>query len=429
MDLFPITNDAVILALLMVILAVVFKTSSSSNKYLKKFYGVVPSLLLCYFLPSILNSTGVVNIADSKLYFMASRYLLPASLVLLCLSIDIKAILSLGPKAITMFLTATAGIVFGGPLALLLVSSVAPDLLGGMSPQDLWRGFATVAGSWIGGGANQTAMKEIYGVEEEVFQSMLVVDLFISNLLTTVMLYGVGISDKIDRWIGADNSTITKLKEKAERLGDSVSKPITFTGLTTLMGVTFGIVGFSHLLADIIAPDLKSVIDGVLAKNPDSWVKYFTSVGGGFFWLVVLATLGGFLLSFTRAKKLEEAGASKFGSLFLYVLVATIGMKMNLRELVENWPLFKGLLTVGAIWISFHAILLIVVAKFIKAPFFYVAVGSQANVGGAASAPVVASAVSPSLAPVGVLLAVLGYAVGTFGAIACASLMQWTVGG
>jgi len=107
------------------------------------------------------------------------------------------------------------------------------------------------------------------------------------------------------------------------------------------------------------------------------------------------------------------------------VLVATIGMKMNILAIFEN----PGLFIVGLIWMAFHALLLIAVAKGIKAPFFFMAVGSQANVGGAASAPIVASAFHPSLAPVGVLLAVLGYAIGTYGAWICGILMQVSVPG
>ena len=126
----------------------------------------------------------------------------------------------------------------------------------------------------------------------------------------------------------------------------------------------------------------------------------------------------------TRPGNFEGVGASKFGSIFLYILVATIGMKMNIGELIRDWGVFKYLITIGLIWITIHAVFIFIIAKIIKAPFFYVAVGSQANVGGAASAPIVAGAFSPALAPVGVLLAVLGYAVGTFGAILCTLLMK-----
>ncbi|MGB5463639.1 MAG: DUF819 family protein, partial [Aureibaculum sp.] len=114
------------------------------------------------------------------------------------------------------------------------------------------------------------------------------------------------------------------------------------------------------------------------------------------------------------------AGASKIGSVFIYILVASIGMKMDLTMIFDN----LGLVAIGVVWMTIHALLLIIVAKMIRAPYFFFAIGSQANVGGAASAPVVAAAFHPSLATVGVLLAVLGYAVGTIAAIACTILMQ-----
>ncbi len=136
--------------------------------------------------------------------------------------------------------------------------------------------------------------------------------------------------------------------------------------------------------------------------------------------MISIATLIAILLSFTKAKNYEGAGASKFGSVFIYILVASIGMKMDLTLILDN----TGLIVIGVVWMSIHAALLILMAKLIKAPYFFLAVGSQANVGGAASAPIVAAAFHPSLATVGVLLAVFGYAIGTVGAILCTILMQ-----
>ena len=130
-------------------------------------------------------------------------------------------------------------------------------------------------------------------------------------------------------------------------------------------------------------------------------------------------------MSFTKARKLEGIGASKWGSVFIYVLVATIGMKMDLGEVYKN----LGLFAIGIIWMMIHVGVLLLTAKIIRAPFFFVAVGSQANVGGAASAPVVAAAFSPALAPVGALMAVMGYALGTYGALICALLMRTVAGG
>ena len=157
-----IKNDAVIFGILMIILAVIFKTSSLRHPFFRTFYKIVPMLLLCYFVPSLLTTFNIVSAEHSKLYHVASRYLLPASLILLTLSIDFKEILKLGPKAIIMFLTGTIGVMIGGPLAVLVTSAVAPDVVGGRGPTEVWRGFSTVAGSWIGGGANQTAMYEIF---------------------------------------------------------------------------------------------------------------------------------------------------------------------------------------------------------------------------------------------------------------------------
>ncbi len=414
---FPFTNDAVILGVLLIALAFVFVTSSSDNPRWKTFYRFIPPLLLCYFLPALLNwPLGVIDISDSQLYFVASRYLLPASLVLLCLSIDLKAVFRLGPKALIMFFTATLGIVIGGPVALLIVTYISPDLFS-VSADELWRGLSTIAGSWIGGGANQTAMKEIFEVGDNLFASMIVVDVVVANIWMGFLLYGANISDRIDARLKADNSAIADLKQRIEDYQASVRQIPTTTSLFVLLAVAFGGVALSHWGADLIVPWLSQFEESLKAARLNSLIS-------GFFWIVVISTTLGLVLSFTRARQLEGVGASRWGSIFIYILVATIGMKMNLGEVFEN----LGLFAVGLAWMAIHVILLLFVAWLIRAPFFFVAVGSQANVGGAASAPIVASAFSPSLAPVGVLMAVLGYALGTYGAIICAFLMRAVAG-
>ena len=408
-----ITNDAVVLGILMAILAFVFITAKSENPFWKKFYKFVPTLLLCYFIPSIFNSLGIFSGDASNLYFVASRYLLPTSLVLLTISIDLKEILKLGPKALIMFSTGTVGIIMGGPIAILVVSAFAPDVVGGAGPDAVWRGLTTVAGSWIGGGANQAAMKEIFTVGDDLFSAMIAVDVIVANVWMAFLLYGAGITDRIDHRLQADTSAIMELKEKIEAYRSQILRIPNLADTVKVMSVGFGVTALAHVGADIIAP--------WIGENAPGLAKF--SLTSGFFWLIVLATTLALGLSFTKARELEGVGASRYGSVFLYVLVATIGMKMNVMAIFEN----PGLFLVGLIWISFHAILLIGVAKIIKAPFFFMAVGSQANVGGAASAPIVASAFHPSLAPVGVLLAVLGYAVGTYGAWICGIIMQGIV--
>ena len=405
-----IKNDAIVFGILMGILSFVIVTSNSNQPHWKKFYKYFPALLLCYFIPSVFNSLGIISGKDSNLYFVASRYLLPASLVLLTISVDLPAIKRLGSKALIMFFTGTVGIVLGGPLSILLASMIAPDLVGGQGPEAVWRGFATVAGSWIGGGANQAAMKEIFDVGDSLFSAMIAIDVIVANIWMAILLYGTGMDEKINKWFDADVSSIDDLKLKMEQYKEQIMRIPETNDTMRVLAIGFGITGIAHLGADTIAPAI---------KNAAPELARF-SLTSGFFWLIVISTTFAILLSFTKLREIEGVGASRIGSIFIYILVATIGMKMDILSIFDNPSLF----IIGLIWMTIHAILLIIVAKIIKAPFFFLAVGSKANVGGAASAPILASAFHPSLAPVGVLLAVMGYAIGTYGAWLCGILMQ-----
>ncbi|MGF1751845.1 DUF819 domain-containing protein [Vibrio cionasavignyae] len=405
-----VTNDAVIMGMLALILGGVFITESSQNPFWKKFYTFVPGLLLCYFVPSLLNTTGVIDGSSSNLYFVASRYLLPGALVLLIVSADLRKIFGLGSKAIIMFLTGTLGIIIGGPIALLIINAVNPDLVAG----DVWRGLTTVAGSWIGGGANQAAMKEVFEVDDKLFSAMITVDVICANIWMAVLLIMAGRQKKVDAWLKADTSSIDELKETVAHYEKENARPITTTDMMKVVAIAFGLTGLAHFFADLIAPWIET--------NAPELAKY--SLTSGFFWLIVLVTTFALIAStFKSARTLEHAGASKIGSAFIYILVATIGMQMDVTAILDN----PGYFFIGITWLTIHAVLMIVVAKLIRAPLFFMAVGSQANVGGAASAPVVAAAFHPALAPVGILMAVLGYALGTYGAYICGIIMQAAV--
>lgn len=403
------TNDAIVLGILLAVLAAIYVTSHSAHRFWRTFYQFMPPLLLAYLIPALLNwPFGLISGNESNLYFIASRYLLPASLVLLCLSIDFKGIVNLGPKALIVFLAGTLGVVLGGPIALLTVMYLMPGLIP-VSPDELWRGLSTIAGSWIGGSANQTAMKEIFKVDDNLFGTVVVVDVIVAYVWMAALLYGANITDRIDRWLKADTSAIETLKERVAAFRAQVERIPSTKDTIVLLAVTFGSVALAHWTADTLSPRLKAVDLGSL-----NWLA------DGYFWIIVVATTLGLALSFTRFRNLEGVGASRYGTIFIYFMVMTIGMKMNVQEVFDN----LGLFAVGIVWMLVHIIVLLVVAKWVKAPFFFVAVGSQANIGGAASAPVVASAFSPALAPVGVLLAVLGYALGTYSALLCAWLME-----
>jgi uncharacterized membrane protein len=410
-----ISNDTVVFGLLALCLGFIFYTSSLKTGFWNKFYSIVPAVLMCYLLPAILTSTGIISDEISNLYFMASRYLLPAALVLMTLSIDIKAISNLGSKAIIMFLTGSVGIIIGGPIAILIVSIFSPDTVGGNDFDAIWRGLSTIAGSWIGGGANQAAMLEIFQYNPEKYGGMVLIDIVVANVWMAIVLLGVGKTKQIDKWLKADTSAIETLRIRVTEFTEKITRVPTLSDYMIMLSLAFTAVGISHFFGDEISTFLTSNFDAV--SNQKSFLSF---LGSSFFWMVVIATGLGIALSFTKAKNYEGAGASKIGGMFIYILVATIGMKMDLGKVLEN----PGLIAVGFIWITIHAALMILVAKLIKAPYFFLAVGSQANVGGAASAPVVAAEFHPSLTSVGVLLAVLGYVVGTGGALLCAYLME-----
>ena len=403
-----ISDDAVVLGMLVVVVGLVFYTRSLGGRW-TTFYTFVPALLLCYLIPSLMNSFGLISSEGSNLWTVAKDYFLPACLVLMTLSIDLKAIIGLGPKALVMFFTAVVGIVLGGPVAVFLVSLFSPETVGGEGMNAAWRGFATLAGSWIGGGANQTAMLEVYGYNPERYAAMVAIDIVVANIWMVFLLYGAGNPEPIDRWLRADTSAIDRLKDKMETYTADIERPSSLVDFMLIAAVAMGTVGASHLFAGLVTPLFASVdaLQGTVLTNK-------------FFWVVVVATTVGLGMSFTRARELEGAGASKIGSVFIFMLVAIIGTKMDVFRIGDAPLLF----VVGLVWMLFHVCLLLAVAKVIRAPWFFVAVGSKASVGGAASAPVVAAAFHPALAPVGVLLAVLGYALGTYGAILCAELMR-----
>lgn len=404
------TNDAVVLGILIAVLAFVFETSGRTIGFWAKFYKYVPSLILCYFIPAILNSLNVISGEQSALYQVATQYFLPASLVLLTLSMDMKAIMRLGPKALIMFLTGTFSVMIGGPIAIFLVSLFAPEVVGGTGADAVWRGLATIAGSWIGGGANQIALKEVFQPSGSLFSAIIAVDVIVAYFWMGILLYGAGISQKLDARMKADTSTIEAVRKKLEAYSLSIMRIPSLTDWVRLIAVSFISVAVSHVIADAVVPWIQT--------NAPYLDKF--SLTSKVFWIVVIATTAGLVLSFTKARNLEGAGASRLGTLLLYMLVVVIGMHMNLLAIFNN----PGLLLVGVIWMLIHAGLMLLVARLIRAPFFFTAVGSMANIGGATSAPVIASAFHPSLATVGVLLAVLGYALGTYCGYLSALMMQ-----
>ncbi len=406
-----ITNDIVVFGLIAATLGLIFWLASGPTAFWRKFFAWVPALLLCYFIPALYNTVGLIDGENSALYNpIASRILLPAALVLLTLSIDLKGILKLGPKLLFVFLMGTVGIVLGAIVSFQLMEWIHPPTVAG----DTWKGMAALSGSWIGGGANMVAIREIYGVDATLFGQFAVVDVAIASLWMATLLFLANRAQQIDLRSSADTSAIDEMKQRISAYEAANSRIPTLADLMVIVGWAFGIVGLAHAVANPAA--------GWFGRNV-AWASN-VSLDSPFVWVVMLSTLGGLLLSFTRVRRLENAGASRVGTLFLYFLIACIGMQMDFLRLAER-PL---LLVLGVIWMSTHILVLWGAAKLVRAPLFYFAVGSQGNIGAAASAPVVAAAFHPTLAPVGVLLGTVGYATGTVIAYAVGQILRVMAG-
>ena len=398
-----IQNDIVLFGLIAATLGVVFWTASRDTGFWKKFYTYVPALLLCYFIPGIYNSIGLIDGNASKLYNpVASRVLLPAALVLLTLTIDLKGVLRLGPKLLAMYIGASISVMLGAFVAFWVMGLIHPETVAG----DTWGGMAALAGSWIGGGANMLAMKEVFNVNETTFGQFVVVDVSVGYLWMAILIFLANRAQAIDAHTGADTRAIEDLKQRLASYQKEHERVTSLSDLMVIMGIAFGTVGLAHAIA--------GPASAWFAQNV-SWARQ-VSLHEPFVWVVVLSTFVGLGLSFTRARTLDGAGASKVGALFLYILIACIGMQMDIGSLADK----PWLLALGLIWIVVHIVLLLLLAKLLRVPFFYFAMGSQSNIGGPASAPVVASAFHPALAPVGALLGALGYVTGT--------LLAWVLG-
>ncbi|HQY48798.1 MAG TPA: DUF819 family protein [Thermomonas sp.] len=406
-----IQDDIVIFGLIAGTLGLVFWTASRPGRW-QKFYNVVPPLLLCYLLPGIYNSLGLIDGAHSKLYNpVASRVLLPAALVLLTMAVDLRAILRLGPKLLAMYAATSASIVLGAALAFISMRAIAPETMAG----DTWAGMATLAGSWIGGGANMMAMKEIFAVDATTFGRFAVVDVGVGYAWMAVLLMLAQRAANIDARSGANTAALDDLKQRVEAYRSQHERIPTLTDLMIIVGISFGTVGLAHALATPLSAWFGAHV---------SWAAQ-VSLDAPFVWIVGLCTLVGLGLSFTRARALEGAGASTIGTLLLYYLIASIGMQMEIGALFEK-PL---LLVLGVVWLGFHIVILWLVGRWLNVPLFYFAIGSQSHIGGPASAPVVASAFHPALAPVGALLGTLGYATGTVLAYLTGLMLRAIAGG
>ncbi len=381
---------------------------STKQTWAKKFYSIIPSIVLIYYLPTFATTFGLIPSA-SPVYGWMRDYLLPFSLFILMITADIPAILKIGPKAIVMMCVGTLGIVIGGPIAFLLFSHWLPP--------DTWKGLAALSGSWIGGGGNFAAIKESVSAPDSIVGPIIIVDTAVGYTWMGVLLFLANYQKRIDKWNGASSGVLEDINKRLKDFQESQVKPITLADAS--LTIALGFVG--AVVCNKLGELIYAVTHPFLRVNLPQLDSIFT----GFTWMVILISTSGILLSFTPMRRIESGGASKLGYAALYLFLTSIGAKADLHGIVEA----PVLMLVGTVWIIIHVAFLFAGARLFKAPMFLLAIGSQANIGGAATAPVVAAAYYESMAPVGLLMGVMGYLLGNYAGLLCAFLLRLVGGG
>ena len=347
----------------------------SERPRLEKFFQFPPAMFWIYFLPMLASNFGVLP-RESPLYPAVTPALLPAGIILLLLSSDLGAILKLGRPALIMMAATVVGVMLGAPLVILLFK---PWL-----PPGAWSGFGALSASWIGGSANMIAVKEVIGTPDRVFFPMIVVDTVVSYSWMGVLLLGAGFQAAYDKWNRSDRKVIEELEGRG--LGAAVtSKYVDGKYLPLVLGAGFGGAWIATALSRFFA-------------------------GGAFSWTIILASTLGILFSLTPLKKIADKGASRVGYLLLYFVLNSIGVRASLAGILSA----PVLILAGIVWILFHAVFILIVARVARIPLGLAATASQAAIGGPASAPIVGAAYEPLLAPVGLLLGILGNVIGTY---------------
>ena len=393
-----------VFALLLAILAGIYFASES--KSLERVFKILPCVFWIYFIPMLLSTIGIFP-GKSVTYGLIKSYALPASLFLLFISVSIPDVIKLGPRTLGVMLFGSAGIVVGGVCGML---ALKPFFAAGLLPERhlpvLWKGVAALSGSWIGGSANMAAVWESVvsmpqtKLEGEVYSAMVAVDILVAYSWMAIVIALSTIQSKFDRWNRADTRMIQDVNRRMKEIHEKNAKYLRTDKFLYMLASALVVSIVCLWLSKSINSSLQGVIKSEMLK----------SVVGSYTILVIIVTLIGLSLSFTPVRRLEDYGASRVGYALLYLVLARIGAKANLNAIGE----FPYYLVMGVVWIGVHALFLLIGARILKAPMFFAATSSQANIGGTVSAPVVAAAYQPNLAVVGLLMAVVGGIIGTF---------------
>lgn len=385
-----ITAPMAVFAWLAGLVAVIFWLSS--RQALRRLFAVTPPVIYAYFVPTISTTIGITPSA-SLAYDWIIRYLLPTALLLLMITVDLRSLVRLGPMALFMLVTGTVGILIGGPVALIVFGPLLPD--------DAWKGLAALSGSWIGGSANLMAIARSVGTPDSLLGPIIVVDTVVGYGWMGVLLFFSGWQRRFDEWTQARTAAVEQINRRLAEL-TAHRHPIELWHVAVIVGLGLG----GAVVGVVLGRQLPILGDPTIISHTT--------------WAVLIVVTAGLLLSLTPVARLEEVGASRFGFTALYLMMAAVGAQADLKAVLEV-PAFIG---AGVLWIGIHVAVLYAGARLVRAPLFFVATASMANIGGPASSPVVAGVYHPAMAPVGLLMAVGGYALGIYGGLVCAWMLS-----
>ncbi len=384
-----ITNGFMYLGTLIFFVAMVLWLQKRTKS---KFFDYVPPVVIIYFGSALLFTFGIIGKSDdvSLYYSMSKSNLLPVMLFLMLLRCDLRQIARLGKKMLLGFFSAMFSIMVGFIITFALFKNLYIP--------DTWKAFAALCGSWIGGTGNMVAVQSALSVEGEAFGYALLMDSVNYGVWVMLLLWTVSFARQFNKWTKSDTSELDKVGSALEETAAAGANAMQFTDIMMLLGLsTF--IGAIGILAKGVLPPLGNVISGST-------------------WTVIIVSTVGILAAMTPLGKIP--GSNVLGNVSLYIMVAVIASQTNFSELTQA-PIY---IISGFVILIIHGLLLGLLAKVFKLDLFTCGVASLANIGGVASAPILAGAHNQSLVPVGVLMALLGYICGTYFSLLTGQIMS-----
>ena len=359
-----------------------------------KLFEFLPPLIFIYATPVLLSNFGVIPY-ESGAYDFLRHYGLPMFIVLMLIKVDVVAAVRIMGKGVFVMLLGSVGVVFGGVMAYKLGQTLT---FGDYFPlaQDSWRAFGTLAGSWIGGTGNMTAAHAgLEGTPADLTMAA-AADQMVYLIWLPILLGSKSFADRFNRWARVPAGRIEAMESAAADFKTSENAP-TMTSLLYLGLLAIGFTWISLGLSEVLPP---VVVGGAVVITAGTW-------------LILLVTTFALLASVTPARKLPAA--QPIAMAIIYVYVARVGATMDLS--VVDWDKMIGFIAMAYVWIAIHGAFILTGAWIFRVDVHTVAIASAANIGGAASAPIVAAHHRETLVPASILMALIGYALGNYLAI------------